>query len=213
MLESFVYKFIFFEFITFGCMNYSLFHNGFLLLVSVLLISCEDHTPVYLIAPQNGFAESGKVRYIEESASESVIMNISNITCTTTGPVISQISVRTYRDIYGEICGQTCRPEDNGPYPFAYIVNSAINYSGSRISLIFQNTKFAFTTPVNASYADTNVVVREENINGQIFSNTLVLYPINGDNDYDIDSVYFINDMGIMKVFQRNGKTWFRQPI
>jgi hypothetical protein len=60
--------------------------------------------------------------------------------------------------------------------------------------------------------ADTNAVIREETIDGIVYPSTAVFYTDSADTASDIDSVYFIYDKGILKIFERNGKTWIRRP-
>lgn len=178
----------------------------------MLLLSCEEHVPIYNQATQSGFSAPGIVRYIEESSSEMVTMKMSEITCTTTGPTVLKRGVHYYHDVYGEVCGQTCRPADDGPEPFSYLVRAQSDYHLQNITLIFQNTNFELKESLTFQVCDTNAVVREENIDGIFYPSTAVLYADSGDTSSDIDSVYFVYDIGILKIFERNGKTWIRRP-
>jgi hypothetical protein len=189
-------------------LSYFLFHAA----ACMLLLSCEEHVPIYIQATQSGFIAPGIVRYTEESSSEIVTMKISDITCTTTGPSVLKRGVHYYHDVYGEVCGQTCRPENDGPEPFSYIVRAQSDRQLQNIKLIFQNSSFELKPSLTFQSADTNAVIREETIDGIVYPSTAVLYTDSADTASDIDSVYFIYDKGILKIFERNGKTWIRRP-
>ncbi len=178
----------------------------------VLLLSCEEHVPIYNQATQSGFTAPGTVRYTEESSSEIVTMEMSDITCTTTGPTELKRGVHYYHDVYGEVCGQTCRPENDGPEPFSYIVRAQSDNRIQNIKLIFQNSSFELKASLIFQSADTNAVIREETIDGIVYPSTAVLYTDSADAASDIDSVYFISDKRILKIFEHNGKTWIRRP-
>lgn len=172
---------------------------------------CYEYIEENLTAPKSAFYNQSTITFRNLQTGASVSLNTGNIECYQEDTKSElHTSYHTYTWYYPEICAQRLDEASNS-HGLSHWVRAEGTYgiNNSSIRLIFENDRIKL--PVISWNTDLgeNVHLSTDSIDGVVFETVYVARP-DFESHTHIDSVYYIPDTGVIRIFTTGGEIWQR---
>ena len=173
---------------------------------TVFLSSCDEYEYFNLHAIKSEFYDVQQVKFIQEETGLSVTLKPSSYECNESDREYYQYSSNLTHVFINELCGQSVKISDDYISMLDHSIRSEARKSGCSIDLFFEKDEFSLASDTT----DTTFHVINLTIDGIEYQNVHVLTNSEGHASF-IDSIYYLNGTGLLKVFETSGIIWKRQ--
>lgn len=182
-----------------------LFASMFLIL-TMLITACNRPEYYYLSADKSAFYAKS-IQLFNTANGQTVTLHPGGEACHETTRTRVRVDNSIVHIYVGELCGQAITEDDEQLSPLDHSIRSEHLYQSSRMDLFFSNDHFKL--PLDDADSLTQHV--DATIDNHFYTQLLLLKPEGGAKE--IDSIYYMPGMGLMKAFMTSGVSWERRIL
>lgn len=190
--------------------NYSIHQNSYLISLFILsfsaLTGCTEYYYQNLHAPKSEFYDLNEMTFIHEPSNAEVTVEVSDIECSEYSRQEVEHALREVYVYIGEVCGQFIQVSDDYISVPDHSIRSQAQIQNSKTTLYFEKDEFN----IPKDTMDTTYQQIDFTINGVTLQNVFVITPSEG-YSIVIDSIYYLNGTGLLKIFEKSGASWTRE--
>lgn len=175
-------------------------------IIAIFLSGCVEYEYFNLHALKSEFYDVQQVKFVQEQTGLSITLKASSYECNESDREYYKYSSKLKHVYIDELCGQSVKISDDYISMLDHSIRSEARKSGCSIDLFFEKDEFSLPSDTT----DTTFHMINVTIDGAEYQSVYVLTNSVGHATY-IDSIYYLNGTGLLKVFEKSGIVWKRQ--